>query len=97
MGKISSLFGKVLGISSAQNAAKAQQVAQMQAMMMSKKQADAADEASNKANQKRANPFGALAGAQQAGKGGVSGTMLTGAQGVNPGSLQLGGSTLLGR
>lgn len=61
------------------------------------KQLKAQDEAMNRANQKRPNTRGILEQAQQAGKSGASGTMLTGPQGVDTGSLQLGKATLLGQ
>ena len=60
------------------------------------KQLKAADENMNKASQKRPNTARIVDEAAQAGKAGASGTMLTGTQGVDPGSLQLGRSTLLG-
>jgi hypothetical protein len=60
------------------------------------KQLKAADESMNKASQKRPNTSRIVDEAAQAGRAGASGTMLTGSQGVDPGSLQLGRSTLLG-
>lgn len=60
------------------------------------KQLKSADEAMNRANQKRPNTRQLLDDASQAGKAGASGTMLTGAQGVDPASLTLGKTTLLG-
>jgi len=73
--------------------AKAASSAQQAAM---DKQLKAADEEANKYAQKRPDTSGILAAAQQAGKSGASGTMLTGPQGVSPDSLTLGKSTLLG-
>lgn len=56
-----------------------------------------ADLANNEDNQKTPDIASILAKAAQAGKVGLGSTMLTGAGGVNPGSLSLGGgSTLLG-
>ncbi len=55
-----------------------------------------ADQDFNRANQKKPDTVGILSAAQQAGKSGASGTMLTGAQGVDPASLTLGKNTLLG-
>jgi hypothetical protein len=55
-----------------------------------------ADQDFNRANQKKPDTSAILSAAQQAGKGGQSGTMLTGAQGVDPSALTLGKSTLLG-
>lgn len=60
------------------------------------KQLKSADESMNRANQKRPNTSRIVDEASQAGRAGSSGTMLTGSQGVDPGSLQLGRSTLLG-
>ena len=83
-----------------ERAAKAQEKAQRQSMAQSMVQAKqterAADEATNRANQKRPNANAILAAAQQAAKGGMGGTLLTGPQGVNTGELSLGKSTLLG-
>lgn len=70
------------------NAVKADQAAKVQA--------DQADQANNRANAKKPNIGALLSAAQQTAKGGQSGTMLTGAQGVDPNSLQLGKNTLLG-
>jgi hypothetical protein len=76
---------------------KAAKQAMQQAQDNADKQAKAADEAMNKADQKRPNVQGILASAEQAGKAGASGTMLTGPQGVSPDLLNLGKNTLLGQ
>ena len=55
-----------------------------------------ADQAYNKANQKKPDTDRLYAANSNAAKGGVSGTMLTGPGGVDPSSLMLGRSTLLG-
>jgi hypothetical protein len=73
-----------------------QKKAQAQNLDQAKKTANAADEANNKANQKRANSSSLLSSNQMAAKGGQAGTMLTGPTGVDPGTLQLGKTTLLG-
>jgi hypothetical protein len=86
------------------NAAKKQEKAQekaarqaaFQAEESAKRQEKAADEAANRANTKRADSGAVVDAAAQAGRGGVSGTMLTGPQGVSPDALQLGRTTLLG-
>lgn len=70
--------------------------AQEQNIKQAKDTAKAADEANNKANQKRANSSSLLSSNQQAAKAGQSGTMLTGPSGVDPSVLQLGKTTLLG-
>ena len=79
-----------------ERAAEAQEKAQRMSMAEAQKTARAADEATNRANQKRPNANAILAAAQQAAKGGVGSTMLTGPQGVNTDELSLGKSTLLG-
>ena len=50
-----------------------------------------------KANQKKPDTMAILSAAQQAGKAGPSGTMLTGPMGVDPNALTLGKTTLLGQ
>ena len=79
-----------------ERAAGAQEKAQRLSMAETQKTARAADEATNRVNQKRPNANAILAAAQQAAKGGMGGTLLTGPQGVNPGEMSLGKSTLLG-
>ena len=79
-----------------ERSAAAQDRAQRQALANSRAAAQSADEANNRANQKRPNANALLAAAQQAARGGVGGTLLTGPQGVNPGEMSLGKSTLLG-
>lgn len=81
-----------------ERSADAQERSQRQALADAKATAQSADEANNRANQKRpnSNSNAILASAQQAAKGGMGGTLLTGPQGVNPGEMSLGKSTLLG-
>jgi hypothetical protein len=55
-----------------------------------------ADQEFNRANQKKPDTMAILSAAQQSGKQGASGTMLTGPQGIDPTTLALGKSTLLG-
>ena len=73
-----------------------QKRAQRQALADSRAAAQSADEANNRANQKRPNANAILAAAQQAAKGSMGGTLLTGPQGANLGEMSLGKSTLLG-
>ena len=73
-----------------------QKDAQLLSAAEARKTAKSADEATNRANQKRPNANAILSAAQQAAKGGMGGTLLTGPQGVNPGEMSLGKSTLLG-
>jgi len=73
-----------------------QRSAQRASLAQADASAKAADEATNKANQKRPGIAGALSAAMQSGKAGDSGTMLTGPSGIDPGALSLGKNTLLG-
>jgi hypothetical protein len=79
-----------------ERAAGEQEKAQRLSMAEAQKTAKAADEATNRANQKRPNANAILAAAQQAARGGLGGTLLTGPQGVSSSELSLGKSTLLG-
>ena len=79
-----------------ERSANMQEDAQRLSMAETQKTARAADEATNRANQKRPNANAILAAAQQAAKGGMGGTLLTGPQGANLGEMSLGKSTLLG-
>jgi len=88
--------GTAYSIYSGERAADAQKKAQEQARQNALKQEKSSDEANNRINQKSADTTGALAAAQQAGKSGASGTMLTGPTGIDPGALTLGRTTLLG-
>lgn len=88
--------GTTYSIYSGERGASQQADAQRQAQANAEKQAAQADQDFNRANQKKPDTSGVLSEAQQAGKGGASGTMLTGPQGVDPNSLTLGKSTLLG-
>jgi len=93
---VTALIGTGYSIYSGEKAGRAQKSAQVQALQQSKKTARKADIANNMANRKQANSSAALDSAKQAGKGGQSGTLLTGSKGVDPSSLSLGKSTLLG-
>lgn len=90
------ISGTGYSIYEGERAADAQKRSQRQALAASSAAAKAADEANNRANQKRPNTNDILSAAQQAARGGMGGTMLTGPQGVNPGEMSLGKSTLLG-
>tara|TARA_R110000796_G_scaffold42482_8_gene105022 strand:+ start:2394 stop:2717 length:324 start_codon:yes stop_codon:yes gene_type:complete len=70
--------------------------ANVKAESQAKAQADRADVSQNRANRKKANVSGIMSAANQAGKSGAAGTMLTGSMGVDPSSLNLGSNTLLG-
>jgi L-serine deaminase len=79
------------------NALNQQRQAQSAAEKQAKEQADLADQQLNKTNPKRPDTTALLSSAEQAAKGGQSGTMLTGPTGIDPGALALGKSTLLGQ
>jgi len=61
-----------------------------------KEAGDRADIEMNKANRKRADVSALTKKEEQAAMAGPAGTLLTGVQGVDSGSLNLGGNTLLG-
>ncbi|CAN7502233.1 hypothetical protein LJR074_003485 [Acidovorax sp. LjRoot74] len=89
--------GTAISAINGQQQKKAQQSAQTQAKTQADAQAKAADEATNRANQRRPNTSAAVDAASLLGKGGASGTMLTGPQGVDASALNLGRNTLLGQ
>lgn len=74
-------------------ASKSQKSAQLDAQRNAEAQAKAADQAMNAANRKSPNVRNIL---ESNTGSGLSGTMLTGPQGVSTDKLQLGKSTLLG-
>ena len=80
----------------ASKAADAQDRANAVATDNANKQANAADQANNRANAKQPDAAGLSGANALAAKGGQSGTMLTGAMGVDPSTLLLGKKTLLG-
>lgn len=88
--------GTAMQYESSRKSASMQEDAQKQAKESALKQEKAADEAYNRANQKTPNASSILSAAQQAAKGGVGGTMLTGATGITPDALQLAKTSLLG-
>jgi lysozyme family protein len=71
--------------------------ARTQAQQAATQQADQAQQDENRANQKQPDANALLSAAQQAGQQGASGTMLTGASGVDSSLLPLGRNTLLGQ
>jgi hypothetical protein len=81
---------------SASKALDAQKQAGAQAAAAANKQADAADAANNKAEAKQPDIAGISSANALAAKGGTSGTLLTGATGIDPKTLMLGKATLLG-
>lgn len=77
--------------------AEANKKAMRQAKANADKQAAQAEQEMNRANQKQPDTNALLSAAQQSGRAGASGTMLTGPAGIDPSSLSLGKSTLLGQ
>ena len=97
------VLGVVMQADSSRKQAKAQEQAAQQAAAAAQQQAKAAEaarkqaeEEMNKATQKRPNTQAILNAAMLAGRGGASGTMLSGPQGVDAGSMTLGKNTALG-
>lgn len=93
---VAAAVGTGYSIYSGERAAKKQSQAQAQAEKQAEKQALQAERDFNKANGKKANTAGLLQAAQQDG-GGVSSTMLTGAEGIGNDQLKLGKQNLLGK
>ena len=89
-------IGTGYSIYAGEQAREQQSRAQGEAMNNALKQEKLQDEATGRANQKSPNVNAIMAAAQQAAKGGVGGTMLTGPQGIDPSALQLGKTSLLG-
>ena len=77
--------------------AAANKSAMNQAKENADRQAKQAEMEMNRANQKRPDTNALLSAAQQSGRAGASGTMLTGPAGIDPSALSLGKSTLLGQ
>lgn len=93
---VAAVVGTGYSVYSGERANNAQESAMRKGEAKAKTAADLADQANNRANAKRPN-LGAMMGANaSAAKMGGSGTMLTGAQGIDPGALSLGKNTLLG-
>nr|DAN93734.1 MAG TPA: hypothetical protein [Caudoviricetes sp.] len=96
IGAVAAAVGTGYSIYSGERSAKKQAQAQRQAETQAEQQKLQAERDFNRANSKKADTAGALAAAQQPG-GGVSGTMLTGADGVDGDKLKLGRQNLLGK
>ena len=93
---VAAVAGTAYSVYSGERAADQAKDAQKEARMRADQQAEQAEQDLNAANKKRPNTNAMLDDAAQAGKAGASGTMLTGAQGVDPSTLALGKNTLLG-
>lgn len=89
--------GVAVSYQNGQQQKKAAADANEQAKQSALKQEQQAEQAFNAANKKQPDTNALLSAAQQSGKAGASGTMLTGPQGVDTSSLSLGKSTLLGQ
>jgi len=94
---VATIASAAYSIYSNEKAAKAQRAAQDQARAAAERQAAAAEQSFNRANQKRPDVSAILSAASQAARGGESSTMLTGSQGISPNMLSLGKNTLLGQ
>lgn len=88
--------GTAYSIYSGEKQQSAQKKANKQAQANAAKQAQQAEQEINRANQKSPDVGALLSANQQQSLSGQSGTMLTGSQGIDPNSLTLGKSTLLG-
>ena len=75
---------------------KASNTANDQAKANALKTQQASDQANNRANAKSPDSAALMSANMLAAKGGQSGTMLTGPSGIDPGSLTLGKTSLLG-
>ncbi len=94
---IAAVASTTVAYSNGQQQKKDSENALNQAKANALKQEKQADQDNNRLNQKKPDTMAILAAASQAGKGGVAGTMITGPSGIDPNTLQLGRSTLLGQ
>ena len=88
--------GLAMQYQNGEDAKKAQSEANQTAKAAAVKNADMADQAFNKANGKQPDIASMMGQNALNAKGGQSGTMLTGAGGIDPSTLLLGKKTLLG-
>ena len=93
---IAAVAGAGYSIYSGERANSKQNEAQQQALSAQAANESKADQEMNRANPKKPDTSAVVSQLQQAAKGGASGTLLTGPSGVDPSTLQLGKSTLLG-
>ena len=91
-----SAIGTLASVVSGMKQASATKDAANQAKANADRAYEQSQQVNNRANQKSPDTMALLDAAQQAGKGGAGGTMLTGAQGIDPNALGLGKNTLLG-
>jgi Flp pilus assembly protein TadB len=88
--------GTAYSVYQGERASKEQNKAQKEARQRAQQQRNQAEQDANRMNRRGPNAQGMMDAAQQSSRGGASGTMLTGTQGVDPNSLSLGRNTLLG-
>ena len=88
--------GAAVSYTNGEEAKKARESGQQQALKNAEKAATDADQAYNRANQKKPDYMGLFDANAKAGKDGIGGTMLTGPMGIDPKMLSLGRNTLLG-
>ena len=93
---VASVAGAAANLVNGRKQQKVARAAAEQAQANADRQAKAADEAMNRENQKSVNAAANRDEAALAGRAGASGTMLTGPQGIDPQTLNLGKNTLLG-
>ena len=92
----SAILGAGASVYSAKKGAKAQKKAQAANEASAARESNRAEQAYNKANQRMPDIASIMAGNRAAAGQGMGATFLTGAGGVKPGGMQLGGSSLLG-
>ena len=92
----SAVLGAASARSQGKKAAKQQKAAQAANEASAAREANRAEQAYNKANQRMPDIASIMAGNRAAAGQGLGATFLTGAGGVKPGGMQLGGSSLLG-
>jgi hypothetical protein len=90
------VIGAAVSYDSAQTQAKATKNASEQASQNARAQMSLQEQQINKANAQAPNTSAIMSANMQAAKAGSGSTMLTGSQGVDPNTLSLGKSTLLG-
>lgn len=93
---IAAVVGTSYAVYSGERANSKAEDAQEEAKQNQAKQESAADQAMNRANPKTPDTSALLSQIQQSAKGGPSGTMLTGPSGIDPKTLNLGKTSLLG-
>ncbi len=92
---VAAVAGTAYSVYSGERANSMQIDANNKAQEAAKKQESLADQANNRASQKKPDTLAILDAAQNMNKG-ITGTMLTGPSGVDAAQLQLGKNTLLG-